>query len=154
MARKTPKIRKVRLYSFPARNASCLPYHADGTMFITAKNADEAEYIRWKRMHGNPESPITCAGYVGPMSGSKWVPENEVRGFVSHDVLQAEYEATLPEIDHDPAMLASFIADRGRSPKRGASLGHNLLNPNGGVIEVAHGTPNSCDPRSESYHSM
>jgi hypothetical protein len=148
MARKT---RKVRQYSFGANNAETGEH---GTVFLTAKNADEAEMIRWNDMRGNADSPITCAGYVGPMSGSTWVAEGSVRGFVSHDVLQAEHEATLPEIDHDPAMLASFVADRGRSPRRGASLGHNLLNPNGRVIEVAHGTPNSCDPRSETYHSM
>lgn len=144
------KPRKVRQYAFGASNADTRQH---GTMFITAKNLDEAEAHRWY-MHQDPSNPIKCAGYVGPMSGSTWVPENEVRGFVDGDTLQAEREATYPVIEHDPADLAEFVEKFGREPRQGARIKRNMLNPNGGPIEVAHGTPISCDPSSETYHSM
>jgi len=155
MARKS----KVRQYAFGASNSATREH---GTFFLTAKNLDAAEDIRWNVIDGRgtearPDpafAHIECAGYVGPMSGSTWVFPEDVRGFVSDDVLRDERLATLPEVEHDPALLAEFIEQRGRRPERGASLGRNLLNPNGGVIEVSHGTPSYCDPRSEAYHSM
>lgn len=142
---------KIRVYSFGANNSETGEH---GTFNFTAKNMDEAESHRWA-MHNDAGNPITCGGYVGPMSGGEWAPEEEARlGFVSSATLQAEYEETLPVIEHDPALLAEFIERRGRAPMRGATLTHNLLNPDGGVIEVAHGTPSYCDPSMEAYHCM
>jgi hypothetical protein len=144
------KISKVRQYSFMAQN---LETREQGTMFIAAKNLDEAQAHRW-HMHSDPGNPIECSGYVGPMSGSTWVTPDAIRGFVTSDVLHAEHLATLPVVEHDPALLAEYIALHGNPPERGARLTHNMLNPNGRVIAVAHGTPSYCDPSSEAYHCM
>lgn len=143
------RIKKIRVYSFGANNADTREH---GTFNFTAKNMDRAETLRWA-FHSDPVNPITCAGYVGPMDGGVWVPENEARlGFVSSDTLEAERRAAMPIVEHDPKMLAEFVERTGEQPKRGNVLKRNLLSQ--GVFEIHPDTSGCCDPSTETYHSM
>ena len=142
---------KVRQYSF---NAIWVPREGPaemGTMFITAKNLKAAEARRWC-MHMDASNPIECAGYVGPMRGSTWVREDDVRGFVSGDELERERRAEMPVVEHDPTMLAEFVARHGVQPKSGNVLKRNLLGQ--GVFEIEPNAPASIDPSTETYHCM
>ena len=137
--------RKIRIYSFTAILDGEI-----GTMSITARNADAAQQIRWD---GHADMRYQCAGYVGGLPHfAGWA--TEVPGFYTAAQADADRRAKMPEIEHDPRDLAEFIAEKCRRPRRGAYLKRNMLNPDGGLIEVDHGTPSYCDPSCESYHTM
>ena len=138
---------KIRIYQFDACNHELGKV---GTYFLTAKSLDAAEKIRWD-MHNDPNDTIECNGYVGPMRFGGW-SANPARGFVTSEIIEAEYRAAQPVIDHDPKELAEFVKRTGDAPKRGNVLRRNMMS--GKVFEIHPSTSMGCDPSTETYWSM
>lgn len=139
---------KIRVYSFGAANTDT---NQVGTFFFTAKNKDEA-IQHANDVWADKDSGIDRCGYIGWPDSLGWQEADFRLGFVDADTLEAEMRAKMPEVDHDPQMLAEFVERNGRQPKRGNVLKRNLLS--NGVFEIHPDTPSYCDPSCESYHSM